>query len=73
MEENVIVIRDRKNFCFNFNWPKYADENLKHEVQFIIKSDESLVENKIKNEIQQLLLKCKHGNDIHEHGKQHND
>ena len=29
-------------------------------------------ENKIKNEIEQLLLKEKHGNDIHEHGKQQN-
>ena len=73
MEENMIVIRDRKNFCFNFNWTKYADENLKHEIQFIIKSDESLAENKMKNEIQQLFLKCKHGNNIHEHRKQHND
>ena len=68
MEENMIVIRDCQNFCFNSNWSKYADE-----IQFIIKSDESLAENKIKNEIQQLLLKYKHGNDIHEHGKQHND
>ena len=30
MEENVIVIRDPKSFCFNFDWPKDADENLKY-------------------------------------------
>ena len=36
----------------------------------ILKSSESLAENKIKNEIQQLVLKYKHENDIHEYGKQ---
>ena len=38
-------------------------------------SNESLAgENKkIKNEIEQLLLKYKHGNNIHEHGKQQNE
>ena len=40
---------------------------------FIIKSNESLAENKIKKEIEQLLLEYKHGNDIHEHGKQQNE
>ena len=23
MAENMIVIRDTKTFCFNFDWPKY--------------------------------------------------
>ena len=73
MEENVIVIRDSKIFCFNFDWSKYVDENLKDEIEFSIKSDESLVENKMKNKIEQLLLKYKHGNNIHEHGKQQNE
>ena len=27
MDENMIVIRDAKAFCFNFDWPKDADEN----------------------------------------------
>ena len=53
MEENMIVIWDPKTFCFNFDWQKYVDENLKHEIEFIIKSNESLAENKIKNEIEQ--------------------
>ena len=35
MEENVIVIRDPKTFCFNFDWQKDVDENLKHEIEFI--------------------------------------
>ena len=70
MEENMIVIRDSKTFYFNFHWPKYVDKNVIHETEFIIKKYESLAENKIKNEIEQLLLKNKHGNNIHEHGKQ---
>ena len=36
----------------------------------IIKINETLAGNKIKNEIEQLLLKYKHGNNIHEHRKQ---
>ena len=51
---------------------KYSDEGLNHEIEFIIKSNKSLVENKIKNEIQQLMSKYKNGNNIHEHGKQQN-
>ena len=73
MEENIVVIRDPKTFCFNFDWPKDVDENLKHEIEFIIKTNESLAENKIKNEIKQLLSKYKHGNNIHEHRKQLNE
>ena len=49
MKENVTVVRDPKTFCFNFDWPKHDDENLKHEIEFIIKSNESLAENEIKN------------------------
>ena len=69
----MIVIRDPKTFCFKFDWPKYVDKNLKYESEFIIKSSESLADNKIKNEIEQLLLKYKHGNNIHDHGKQQNE
>ena len=39
-------------FCFNFDWPKHVDDNLKHEIEFIVKSNKSLAENKIKNEIE---------------------
>ena len=69
MEENMIVIRDPKTFCFNFDLAKNVDKNLKCEIELIIKGSESLAENKIKNKIEQLLLKYKHGNNIHEHGK----
>ena len=73
MKENLIVIRKAKTFYFDFDWSKDVDEHLKHKIEFIIKSNEYLPENKIKNEIEQLLSKNKHGNNIHEHGKQQNE
>ena len=44
----MIVIRDSKTFFFffHFDWPKNVDENLKHEIEFIVKSNESLAEKK---------------------------
>ena len=48
------------------------NDNLKHDTEFVIKSNESLPENKIKNETEQLLLKDKDGTNIHEHRKQKN-
>ena len=56
MEENIIVIRDPKTFCFNLDWPTDVDENVKQKIEFIIKSIYSLAVNKMKNEIEQLLL-----------------
>ena len=56
MDKNIIVIRNPKKIYFNFDWPKGVDENLKHEFQFIIKSNESLAENKIKNEIENVFF-----------------
>ena len=38
-------------------------------LKLLEKINESLDEKKIKNEIEQFLLKCKHGNNIQEHGK----
>ena len=69
----MVVIREPKTFYFDFNWPRNVNENLKHEIEFIIKSNELLAENKIKNEIEQLFFKCKYGNDIHKHRKQQNE
>ena len=37
MEENMIVIRDPKTFCFNFDWPEYVDKNLKNKIDFFPK------------------------------------
>ena len=73
MKENIIVIRDPKTFCVNFDWPKDVDENLKHEIKLIIKSNEFLAENKIKNETEQLLSNYKYKNNTHEHRKQQSE
>ena len=48
MEENMVVMREPRTFCFDFVLLKDADRNLKHETEFMIKSNESLAENKIK-------------------------
>ena len=55
MEENKNVTRDPKTFYFDLDWPKDVDEKLKHEIEFIIKNNESLADSKIKNKIGQLL------------------
>ena len=44
----MVVIRKPQTSHFDFEWPKDVDKNLKHEIKFIIKSNESLTENKIK-------------------------
>ena len=68
----MIVIKEPRTFYFDFDWPEKFD-NFKHEIEFIIKSNESLTENKTKNGIEQLLLKYKHRINIYEHGKQKNE
>ena len=55
MKENRIAIRDPKAFYFNFGWPKDVDDYLKHKIEFIIKRNEPLAENKIKTEIERLF------------------
>ena len=49
--------RDPGIFCFNFDLPEHVDENLKHEIEFIIKSNESLAENKVKNKNEKIIVK----------------
>ena len=73
MEESMIGIKDSKAFYFEFDWPKVVDENFKHQIEFIIKSNKSLAKNKVRKEIKQLLSKYKHENNIHEHRKQQNE
>ena len=48
----MVVLREPKTFYFDFDWPKNVDENLKYQIEFIIKSNESLAENNIKNKIE---------------------
>ena len=45
----MVVIRT-KTFYFDSDWPKDVYYKLKHGIEFIIKSKESLAENKITNE-----------------------
>ena len=70
MEDNMIVIREPKTFYFNFDWSKKVDKSLKHEIEFIIKHNESSAEHNIRNEINLPLSKYKHGNNIHKYRKQ---
>ena len=66
-------MRDPKTFCFDFDWSKDIDENLKHEIEFLVKSNKSFSENKIKNKAEQLLSRYKHGKNIHEQVNQQNE
>ena len=45
---------------------------MKHKIEFNIKSNESLAESKLKNEIEQLLSKQKYGNNFHQLEKHQN-
>ena len=44
----MVVIREPKPFYYDFHLSKDVDKNLKHEIEFIIKYNKSLAENKIK-------------------------
>ena len=66
--KRLIITIESKNFHFDLS--KNVDNNLKHEIDFVIKHKELLAEHSIKNEIRQLLSKYKHENDIQECGKQ---
>ena len=69
-DNKLVIITEIKTIRFNLT--KTTDNSLKHETEFIIKSNEFLAEQRTKKETDQLLFKYNHGNDIHEHGKQQN-
>ena len=69
----MIVIRDPKTFYFDIDQPKSVDDNLKHEIKFVLKRDQSLAENKIKNQTESLLLKYNLENNSNEYEKQQNE
>ena len=52
--------------------PKNVDKNIEHEVYHITRHHGFSAEQRIKNQIDQLLFEYKHGNDTHEHIKQQN-
>ena len=54
MEENMIVKKSQIIFFFFFfHWFKDADENLEHEIDFFMKNNRALAEDKIKNQMKQ--------------------
>ena len=69
----MLVIKKAQTFDFDFDWPKDVDKNLNHEIEFIVKSNKSSAENKIKHKTEQLLSKYNDGNNIHEYGKDQNE
>ena len=67
---NMFVMKEPKTFHFDFDLHETFSKNLKHEIKLIIIRNESLAEQRIKIEIEGLLYKYKHGNNIHEYRKQ---
>ena len=65
VDNKLVITKEPKHYCFDL--PKDADNILDHE---IIKHDELLAYNTIKNEVRQLFPKYKHRPDIHKHRKQ---
>ena len=63
IKDKLIIISEPN--AIQFDWPKDLCNDLKHEIDFIIKQNEFLTENTIKIKDSWLLSKYKHGNDIH--------
>ena len=57
MGKNIMVIRDPKTFYFNFNKKFNVDKNLKHKIEFIIKSNRFLAENRIEKRDWTIIIK----------------
>ena len=47
----MVAIIEPKNFCFYFDLPKDVNKNLKHQIELVIKHNESLAENYFEVEI----------------------
>ena len=65
--ELVIIAKPKP---FYFDSPKNVGNNLKLEINFIIKQKFFLALHTIKSKVGQLLSKYNHGNNIHKHRKQ---
>ena len=48
LKNNKVVIREPQTFYFNFDLREYVGKNLNHEIECIIKLNESLAEQRIK-------------------------
>ena len=64
--ENKFATEEAKFFRFQFHLPKMFDKNIEHEIYHILRHKGVLAQQRINNEIDQLLYKYKQGNDIHE-------
>ena len=69
----MVITRNTKTFYIEILWPKNIDENWKLEIEFIVKFNEYLPENAIKNKNEETFSKYKHRNNIHENIKQQNE
>ena len=69
-DDNKFVTIEPQTFHFHFDLPKDVDKNLKLENDFVIRHSECLVKGRIENEIDQLLYRYKHRDNIYEHRKQ---
>ena len=67
-DSKLTIITKPKNF--HYDLPKDIDNNLEHEIDYIIRHNKLLTKLAIKSKISQLLSKHKHGNNVYEHGKQ---
>ena len=65
IDHNKLVVVAGPNTIF-LNLTKEVDNSLKNVINNFIKHNKCLVGQRIKNEIEQLSSKYKHGNDIHE-------
>ena len=56
--ENLVIIKSPKTICVDL--PIKINQNLKHEIEFIVSCNESLAKYTIKDNIIQLLIKYGH-------------
>ena len=66
----MAIIKEPKAFYFDFHFPKEVDKNFKIKLKLYHKTQWIFSWAKVENKIEQLSFKYKHGNWIHEHGKQ---
>ena len=70
VDNKLVIITVPRSICINLT---NKDRNsLKHEIDHIIKRNGYVAKRRIKKEIEGLLSKYKHVNDIYEYQKQYN-
>ena len=66
-DNKLVKLTEPKTICFALT--NNVVNNFKQKTESFINNYEFLVENRIKNNIDQLLKNCKHGNNIQKHRK----